>query len=195
MKGKMLLGLAMMSMVTSSAFAMEIYKGKLLSHNETSMGKVKFSFLEAKVDVKKELAAMKAKRMLQQNNEGDFIAAKNEAIEAYGVVGQDVSLSGMSEAHISNETSSSQTYTISTNICSIVGGSFYCGMETDVVQLDPSGYAMAARMPTMNVNYDEPGNFTTLMLTTVTRQNQNTSFMTYDAANVTIYPGNQGQVK
>jgi hypothetical protein len=196
MKGKMLLGLAMMSMVASSAFAMEIYKGKLLNHNETTQGKVKFNLLDAKLDVKKELAAMKAKHLLQQNEEGDFIGAKNEAIEAFGVVNQDTTLEGNSEVHIMNDTSSAQTYTIRTNICSMdMGGSFFCGMSTDVVQLDPAGYVMGARMPSLTVNYWEAGSYANIVTTTVTREGQSSTFMTYDFANVTIYPGNQGQVK
>lgn len=193
MKGKMLVGLAMISMVASSAYAMEIYKGKLISHHESSLGKVKVSFREAKIDVKKELASLKLKRLMQQDNNGDIIAAKNTAFEANGVVGTDVTLMGGSEVHIFNATDSAQTYTISTNICSAMNDSFYCGMLTDVVQLDPAGYVMAARMPTMNVNYWEAGNFNNVMLTTVTRQDQSTSFMTYDNADVAIYEG--GQVK
>lgn len=183
MKGKIILGLSVIALaVGSSGYAMEITKGKLLSHKEHSTGKIKATMKEMKFDVKKEIANFKAAGSLVQDN-GDRIYVKENMYDASGITGQDTDLSGSSHIYIVNNTDTNHTYTINTIICAEQDA---CNYITDVIDLDPAGVAVAVRAPTITFSYDTAGEYQIGLASMISREDEDSVFTGFDMATAYI---------
>lgn len=184
MKRKLALGLSLIAMVVSSSgSAMEIYKGKLLSHKETATGKVKTLFKEMKFDLNKEVAKFKAKSISLLDG-FDRVYIKDHMYDATGTTGYEIELAGVSHVFVVNKTDQPQVYTIKTYICADKDN---CGYSTDQLSLDPEGFAMSVRKPSMMFTYGEAGQYYSAMATTVKRDSQETTFSSFDFASVEIF--------
>jgi hypothetical protein len=187
MKGKLLLGFTLISIANSSGYAMEIVKGKLLSHKETTTGEAKFVVKDIKLDMNKRLNKLKAKKLFVQDNKYDFISIINHAYPAFGVVGDGVIVSGNADIAIDNNTFTTHTYTASTILCSMVSAEMnICGFATDKFQLDPGGHAYSNRMPSLTMTYNTPDIYDTFVSSNVVRDDGETQFASYDMNSVEI---------
>src|SRR3990167_8260549 len=97
MKEKLLLGLALASMMTSS-FALEIYKGRVINHKEWMTGNAKGFFKQGKMTD----SMMKAKEL--RGDESSYSSLFSAVHSAKGTVNTPVNLEGDNYIYAYNNT-------------------------------------------------------------------------------------------
>jgi hypothetical protein len=96
-----------------------------------------------------------------------------------GVAGSPISAEGSSDTYIFNNTTSPQTYTITTQVCAQpqeAGLPYPCATNEDTLILDPSGSISLNRYAKLNLTYDKPGFYQTGIQTIVIKDNQSTMY-------------------
>lgn len=196
MKAKLLLGLIFTSIVSINSYAMEITKGKLISHKEWTTGNITGSFKEIikGKNSKFSLLPLQNQKNLELPTNLSVVMASSYAYENNGLTGTDIIFTGSSYAIIYNKTSSPQTYRIITNFSLHFdehsgngnNNNNNSGMNDsvtseDVVTLDPQGEFFSMRHPVITKNFAMPGYGYTVIETNVYPEGKEAVFRTYSS--------------
>jgi len=139
MKAKIVLGLAVGLLVSINASALEIYKGRLISHKESSTHNIKFTIENST----KRFGFLNKMVNAKDDSSSTFISMGTFMPYTSGSVNSITTVSGALGTFIQNNTSATQTYYYMGQVCAMGsdGKSDQCATMEDQVQLDPSGYA------------------------------------------------------
>lgn len=171
MKGKLLLiSAAIATLVSVNTSAMEIYKGKLLSHKESSASHDKFSF---KQNLKSPLLAFqgfKQKNHSKQNSGTMIIYTVADGGAAN--IGETTPFSGTSNIMVENTTDSVQEYGYQQTVCvDISEHETHCADMMDRFELESGGYFQSSDLPTVEVTFAEGGNYNETLFAEVSSNN------------------------
>lgn len=191
---KLIASVVLLSLTGASAYAMEISKGKLLSHKEWTTGNViKSSFLEVNKKQNTLLSSIWSKntlgsKVIPMDIDVLFTGARIFAGQMLpGVVGEEVTLFGFTRHAIDNRSASMQTYQLYSTLCAQTGmGTGTCATSEDDVSIEPGGYIAIERRPNMTVSYDEPGTYNVAVFSAIYRDGAPFHY-TSDDADISIY--------
>lgn len=182
MKGKSLLAIAVIAAISSNVFAMEIVKGRLLEHKQSSAN----AFKQLTPDHNK-LANLLNKH---KNDIGTFVSANARVgmLPLSVNVGDSVNLIGTADMFISNYSSSSKKFTIDISICDRYSFPTIpsCATESDVIQLDPGGAFNLYVNPTLTTTYDTAGFYNPLVNVEIHNVDDNSTFYTDDFGTINV---------
>lgn len=180
MKRKILVGLSLIYLATTASYAMDIQGGKLISHKEWTTGSVKALFADTKKDFKANISR-KMRNLPSAIEQHDGIVLANSMPDQQGVVGEETPVVGFVSGYIENLTSTQQTYTINSFICSNMGlgQESDCANSTDIIQLNPNGFINLNKNITMSNVYKLAGNYWTVTGATVKKDGMSTMFASY----------------
>lgn len=174
MKTKLLVSAILVSL-TTSAFAIEITNGKLISHKEwTTDNSIKLAVKPS--DKNLNLAILKKSGSYLP----EYIFIRDDLDKTMKVVvGSEIKLSGTTMTFISNSHTTPHKYKIVTEICGALPSDI-CGHTEDVVTLNPYGTIQLNSAPTLSINYDTAGSRYILLSTQVIRDNEELKFSSSD---------------
>ena len=151
---KILISAVFLSVMSSSSFALEIYKGQITKHKEWNTGNAKVFFKQGSV---KNTLATEALKMDQSYA---YVASNAEPGE--GKVGEPVTVKGNHNLYVMNNTKSTQTYFYTLSLCAeTTSHTSQCGYYQDEIQLEPNGYFNASEEPVLQIKFDKPGSYKT----------------------------------
>ncbi|MHB1948135.1 MAG: hypothetical protein ACYCQI_08485 [Gammaproteobacteria bacterium] len=177
MKGKLLVGLALISISSTNGFTMDISKGKLISHHEwTTDNRVKIKLEETNKTLKNSVLSSKNADIL--SGSFDRIIVENKMSDTIGTAGAITNLLANDITYISNDSSSPHNYKINTVICTTYDstGGTACGSVSDEFTLEPQGQVTLSRSPVLSLIYNMPGTYSTYTETYVLREDKTTLF-------------------
>src|SRR3990167_9102818 len=153
MKEKLLLGLALASMVTSG-FALEIDKGHVVSHKEWTTGNAKGFFKPGKMTA--EMMKMKGMR----SDAYSYSSLYSYVTSAKGTVNTPVEIDGDNYIYAYNNTQKAETYHYSFSICAHNSDhTAQCAYYYDELVLEPGGSASSMEIPSLQVTFMKPGTY------------------------------------
>jgi hypothetical protein len=186
MKGKLLLGLTIATLISANTFALEIYKGKLLKHKEWSTGGAQGSFK----NVATNLADFKLHANKTTKSSEPFLQAFTHAAHTKTLVGATTLPYGQYQIYIYNDTDSSQTYRYFLDVCvELSANQTKCISYFDELSLEAGGYAVTTEQPMLLVNYDTPGNYKIYLAAGAINENPSsdaTAFESMSSSHATI---------
>jgi hypothetical protein len=184
MKIKLLVSMAIAAAVGSNAFALEISKGKLISHKEWSTGGAIASSQPGSKTL--ESVMRRHKSMLKSENSVSYYFLEAETAPATGRVGEPVSVSNNAFVYARNDTSETQTYNYNFSICTNKSDHIIeCVYAGDVIELLPGGFFSNTAQPVLTVKFDKPGSYSTMADSIVYVNNVKSSFST-SIADITL---------
>ncbi len=135
MKKKLLCCLSI-SLLSANTFALEIHGGHVISEKQWSTGSAKFTFTTA--NAKQTLESAPSNNLTVPNGE---LSATAHLMPITADAGTAVSLTGDANVRARNNTSTVQTYNITSNVCvNFSQQDRTCGVYQVSVALDPQGY-------------------------------------------------------
>ena len=193
MKGKALLAIALIASASSSAFAMEIVKGKILEHKVWSTTNTKSvpTFKEIEFD-KNRLATMLSKHKNELRTMSFAFDRMNE-VPATMTVGDTADISGRAHAYIENETLDRKKYVITNEVCQDPPGSqmSLCMFSSTDLYLDAGGYISLSEQPEWKgMTFNDVGQYFVSVGTEITEEGQDVtrSYFTDDYRLITVQP-------
>jgi hypothetical protein len=166
MKLKIIISIVVATALSSQAYAMQITKGKLISHREWATKGVKASFG----------ISTRTRKDMKLDDNPNIIPSANFA-ETHSVlakVGQPVSVKNDGFVTIANTTNHTRTYQIFMRICAdaITSGNVECLNYENEISLEPGGSYVDAPVPTLTITYNEPGTYSSYAMTWYYGSNQ-----------------------
>ena len=156
MKGKLLLGLTIATLISANSFALEIYKGKLIKHKEWTTGGVKSSVINAATNT----SHLKLNTALASKSATPYLETFSFGGDISGYVGNLVQVIGNNEVYVHNYSDTSQTYYYTLNVCADAGNKEdKCIFYFDEFSLDPDGYVSTNIQPSLYLVYFTPGTY------------------------------------
>lgn len=147
---KLLIGLVCTAAIGTNAFALEIIKGKLISHKEWASDGAVASYLPAP----KARLSMKNAGLL--NKTGLEVIAETKS--AATTVGQPVTISNDGWIWVNNLSEEVKQYRYTFSVCANVAeNTTECAYTEDVVELQPRGGIYSGSNPALQLTYDKPG--------------------------------------
>lgn len=167
MKGKLLLGLALTSMISASAFAMEIHNGKLLKHKEWTTGNLIGT--SAKKFSKAEVLKFKENLKLNGVAISDHMTMSYSMANATtGVAGERADVNGVQFAFLLNDSEGTQVYSVFNSICAATSDkTTECMFYQDEIMLDAQGYAFDLQQPSIQPIFNANGSYNTTVMTVI----------------------------
>lgn len=158
MKGKLLLGLTIATLISANSFAYEIHKGKITKHVEWSTGKNKAVFKDANVTMPNHNPSALSK----SKNGMSYLRSYASANKMTGSVGELVTIPTEHSAAVQNQMDSPQVYYYRFGLCLLTTPhTEECSYSYDEITLEPGGTAYPSRNGTIGTVYFEPGEYTT----------------------------------
>lgn len=155
MKGKLLLSLAIASLVSANSFALEIYKGKLVKHQEWTTGGAKGFFKSGVVK-----SSFKSHVMSGHKNSEPYMEASSITKSMKTFVDVPTIVSGEHQVFMNNDSDASQTFTYSLSLCAEVSANqTRCVRYYDELTLEPGGYAISSAEPVLSEAFVAPGTY------------------------------------
>lgn len=157
---KLGLGLIALS-IGSSSFALELYKGSIVSHKESTTGGIK-----AVLKQQPRRASLRALEDSDEESNGNMVNVYNSVYQQSAILGQPTKIDSEQSVFIVNETDVAQTYNISTSVCVDASNdnksTGQCYNAYDTINLEPRGYYDANQMPELLVAFNDlsPRNLT-----------------------------------
>lgn len=171
---KQILCLTAIAAVSTQAFALEIYHGRVTSEKTWSTDGSKVTF------AKKALRA-RANTGLPQEQ-----ALNVGMMNTTGKVGEPVTLVGTHSIYITNDTATVQTYYYDISVCVLMDAhTAHCVYQGKNLELDPSGYFYVDDEPQMTLTFNAPGNYQSTATTWIRGSGNSTGYMNA-ISNVTI---------
>lgn len=168
MKSKSLWCLALILMISTSSFALEIYKGRLIKHREWTTVYAKGMFNA--VDIKNRSLAVRNK--MARTSESSDITVFSDAKAIQGIVNSKTLLDGEHYISIQNNTTTTQQYDYELSICvdtsTFASQCTYFNVE---IQLDPTGYASDSEESNLFIQFTKPGIYHTDVSTNLAIEN------------------------
>lgn len=150
MRDKILLGFILASMATSG-FALEIYKGHVVSHKEWTTGNAKGFFKPGKITSE----ILKSKGLRTDNS---YSSLYTYATTVKGNVNTPIDIPGDNYIFVYNDTQVSEFYHYTFSICARNSEhTASCAFYYDELVLEPGGYASSAEQPILQVSFAKPG--------------------------------------
>lgn len=171
---KQILCLAAIAGVSSQAYALEIYHGRVISEKSwsTAGGKVTFA--------KKPLRARANAGAPQDQGLSVGI------MSATGKVGEPVTLTGNHSIYIMNETATAQTYFYNISVCALMDAhTVHCVYQAKNLELDPNGYFYVDNEPQLTLTFNAAGNYQTTATTWIRGSGIESGYMNA-ISNVTV---------
>lgn len=163
---KQIFCLAVIAGVSSHAFALEIYHGRVISEKRWSND-------GSKVTLAKKSLSARTNAELPQNQELSVAM-----MSATGKVGEPITLSGNHSILITNNTATSQTYFYNISVCALVDEhTSHCVYETKNLELDPSGSFKTDDEPALTLTFNNPGVYQTMATTWIKGEGNGNGYM------------------
>lgn len=163
MKGRSILALTIAAMLSSSTFAMEIYKGRLISHKVTTPKNAKLIFNHNKT-----IPPLFAKNNLDGDQEHVVAYLMAQMNPAEFKVDELSKITGAQWGSISNFTQAVQQYVYVYEICvQIDKNNMQCADVSDRFELEPRGYATMYDEPILQMTFKHPGTYKTQAYSTI----------------------------
>lgn len=154
MKIKLLISMAIAAAVGSNAFALEITKGKLISHKEWATAGAKASYLPG---TKTRQTVLDSKGM-KLSGSSNAIFSDTESTTTQ--VGVPVTVGNDGYVWIYNSTETVQNYRFVVSMCADQNDEIIeCVYSEDNVELQPHGYLSDSRKPSVTMKYDTAGSY------------------------------------
>lgn len=146
MKRKLLLSFALAFTITSTSFAAEIYKGKIIHLKDWTSGN----------NIKATLADV-TKPRLKTNSEDESEYHLYSNIDfAEGVAGMPVNINGEQAILIHNATDITKTYNIGMNVCAMTSDKTErCSYHNEQIELAPDGYFNTQKASSLQLTFDK----------------------------------------
>lgn len=152
MKGKLLLGLVLVT-ITTSSFALEIDKGRVINHKEWTTGNAKGFFKPGK---------MTNEMMKGQGWHGNssYSSLYSYASSTQGTVNTPVNIEGDNYIYAHNDTEKDEIYHYTFSICAHNSDhTAQCAYYYDELVLQPGGSASSSEIPSLQVTFTKPGKY------------------------------------
>jgi len=157
MKGKIILCASLVALLSANSFALEIYKGRIVSHKEWTTGDAKVVYKPAN---KNTLIKFKQQRMQSQEGASGYVSTYID--QTQGATSTPIYINGSHYFYIINNTSSTQTYNYTLETCAFdSANTAKCAYYFDAVQLEPNGYLEEVNEPQLQVQFDKAGTYQT----------------------------------
>jgi hypothetical protein len=182
MRVKSLLCLALTTIVGSNSFALEIYKGHLISHKEWSTGNVKGGFVANKI-MKSALASNHA----ASNDHGEQKNIISQIASYTGTVGSPVAVNSENSIYMLNVSETSKLYRYTYSLCAdAIDKTAQCVYYSDAIQLDAGGYFNNVQAPQLQLIYATPGTYQTYTTTSLNTEDWTSVTGSTSVGSVTI---------
>lgn len=156
MKGKLLLGLALVSFISANTYAVEIYKGKIIKHKEWSTGTIKVTFKDTKL----KLFDLKVSPLHKANDAIPYIQSHANAPVFRGTVGIATPINSEHMVIMQNATTSTQTLYYNFGVCLTTAPHVEeCTYSYDEVMLEPGGHIYMPQIADASTTFSEPGSY------------------------------------
>lgn len=179
---RIIIGLALVLELASTAFAYKIHNGKLIEHRESITGNGVLQVNEsdqAKPD-KLNFKEMKNEDFAENKN---GILLINKVFEKTGVIGSETIIDGYLNVYIENFNSATpKTYKFYSNFCLGLN----CAKNSYEILLNPGGYFELQTKPAITYNFDAPGHYKVYIASLVDSEDLTNVFATYDAGYINI---------
>jgi len=164
MKVKSLVCLAFASIVSVQAFALEIYKGHVISHKEWSTGNAKGAFVAGHMTNQ----SLRLTRPVASRGEGDFVSSYSHISSSSGKAGVPAIVIGDGMVYIANGSQGSKQYAYQYTVCAeIADKTEQCLYSYDEIELDADGYFQESRQPQLQLTFATPGDYHILTATMI----------------------------
>ncbi len=153
MKLKQLICIAVTVGLSSHAFAMEIYKGKVISEKVWSNDGSK--------------AVLGTHQKPQFRHEGQSYEQIMSSISSdEGKVNEPVTMNNMHAIYAFNDTDETKSYRVMESICSQTSDNFNrCIYYHKNIELEPQGYISENKEPVLEMTYTKPGRYRVTVMT------------------------------
>lgn len=154
MKIKLIISMAIAAAVGSNAFALEISKGKLISHKEWATAGAKAAYLPG-TKTRQNIQDIKGMKLSESSN-----AVYSDTESTTAKVGEPVTVGNDGYVWIYNASEAVKNYRFEYSICADQTANIMeCVYSEDVVELQPHGYVSDSRKPTVTMKYDTAGSY------------------------------------
>lgn len=183
MQIKLFISMAIAAAVASNAFALQITKGKLISHKEWTTG----GAIAASLPGTKTLASiMRDKNIMRPGRTHTSYFLQAEAAPVSGHVGERIPVSNDAYIYAYNDTNEIKHYQYNFNICAIKTEKITeCVNSGDVVELQPGGSFHNFGQPVLKVKFDKAGTYVADAASTLYEGNTKTS-VSVSLADITV---------
>jgi hypothetical protein len=145
---KIVLSLTCLAMMSSNAFALEIYKGNLIKHKEWTDGTAKM--------------IVNSGKMFPAKLNSSFPWSLQSSLEHQkGKVGELNNIKAEHQVNVVNRTDKKQRYVYQFSVCSGEEKTFQCAYYLDEFELEPGGNASGSKEPVLQKIFKAPGQYDT----------------------------------
>lgn len=160
MKIKLLVSMAIAAAVGSNAFAVQITKGKLVSHKEWTTGGAVAAYLPGTKSLD---SLLRDKSMMKQTRIQPYHYVSADTAPVHGLVGEALSISNDAYVYAYNGSNEIQKYSYTFDICTNRSEHINeCVYTFDEIELQPGGNFYNASQPVLKVKFDKPGTYQTI---------------------------------
>lgn len=147
---------AITAAVSANTFAIEIHKGKLISHKEWSTGGAMTAFVAG---TKTKQTMMQAHKQVSDGSSYAYLESEFRPVST--LTGRVVELKNDAGVYIANNTDQTETYQYFVSIClERFTGMAECVHSRDFVELAPGGAFSLSNLPVLRAKFEQPGNYT-----------------------------------
>lgn len=167
MERKIIVSITLATLSTST-FALDIHKGKLISHKEWTTDNTPAIYKSYPAKAKEMFAHIKQKN-LTSNDKEDVIIYANTGTEALKTaVGSTIPVYANHYIYIRNNSNVKKSFSYMLETCaSNSDKTQQCAYFSDVVELEADGYADGYLEPQLEMTFAQPGKFTVSALSMV----------------------------
>lgn len=162
---KLILCLGIASIISTQAFALEIYKGHITSHREWTTGNSKGYFIP--MDSRKQLST----KMNQSSKEqcgGDSFRLSHDISPITAKVGDFVTVKGYHAIYMENKSEIRKNYKYTHMLCTMTSqDTLQCASYEEGVELEPRGYIASSSESKMPLTFDKAGQYHTSVRTNI----------------------------
>lgn len=151
---KKLICIAVVAGLGSHAYAMEIYKGKVISEKVWSN------------DGSKAVTGINKKQQFRHESSDVFEEVVSSISSDYANVNVPVTMNNMHLIRLYNKTDATKDYRVMESICSQTSDNLNrCIYYHKQIQLEPNGYVTEGKEPILEMTYTKPGRYRVTVMT------------------------------
>jgi hypothetical protein len=155
---KILIGILIAGLTSSSAFALKITQGKLLSHKEWTTGNI----IKATYATHAELSSKDIEKLIYNQHKslisGVYTSSTAEALEGKILTPTTATGSGLAVMHNGSKKAQTFTYTLQTCI-DLRDGQKNCAVYEDMIEVEPDSMAFSTKEPSVQFTFDHAGDY------------------------------------
>lgn len=162
------------ALLNTNTFAVEIYKGQIISHKEWSTGNNQYSFDDAKNHF-----PLTSLPTHTNNNSYTYYDSQAIGLSFTGLVNMPIKINGYNYTAIENYTTATQTYLYHVEDCAVIDShTSNCAYYDDQIQLDPEGYIIYQQSPSLITTFSTKGIYQNVVTTIVNGSDNSSSTST-----------------